>query len=180
MTTQREGLLDKIRGLLAKTIENGCTESEALAALAKARAMMDAYAVGDDELDLTKEEKAILRREPPGTKDPLQPPSRNFASARRGAIAIIPLFSVVCGRMRSLPHGCSTHWPHSCRPKSLTTLWAQSQREEIAARPLPVSYGAAQNALVNALTNCASSQRRWPRRTRKHLLLSRTRPLRPS
>jgi hypothetical protein len=70
MTTQREGLLDKIRGLLAKTIENGCTESEALAALAKARAMMDAYAVGDDELDLTKEEKAILRREPPGTKDP--------------------------------------------------------------------------------------------------------------
>jgi len=70
MTAQRESLLDKIRALLAKTVENGCTESEALAALAKARAMMDAYAVGGDELSLTKEEKAILRREPPDSKDP--------------------------------------------------------------------------------------------------------------
>jgi len=70
MTTQREALLDKIRALLARTVENGCTESETLAALAKARAMMDAYAVGDDELNLTKEEKAILRHEPPGSKDP--------------------------------------------------------------------------------------------------------------
>jgi hypothetical protein len=32
--------------------------------------MMDVHAVEDDELALTKEEKAILRREPPGTKDP--------------------------------------------------------------------------------------------------------------
>jgi hypothetical protein len=70
MTTQREGLLGKIRALLAKTMENGCTESEAMAALDRARAMMDAYAVSESELDLTKEEKAILRREPPGTKDP--------------------------------------------------------------------------------------------------------------
>ena len=70
MTTQREGLLDKIRALLAKTVGSGCTESEALAALSKARAMMDAYAVGDDELSLTKEEKAILRREPTDSKDP--------------------------------------------------------------------------------------------------------------
>jgi hypothetical protein len=70
MTTQRESLLDKIRALLAKTVENGCTESEALAALAKARGLMDSYVVGDDELGLTKEEKAILRREPPDSKDP--------------------------------------------------------------------------------------------------------------
>jgi hypothetical protein len=70
MTTRREALLGKIRALLAKTIENGCTESEALAGLSKARAMMDAHAVEDGELDLTREERAILRREPPGTKDP--------------------------------------------------------------------------------------------------------------
>src|SRR4029453_19534791 len=70
MTTQREGLLDKIRGLLAKTLENGCTESEAMAALDKAHAMMAAYDVSKNELSRTKEEKAILRREPPGTKDP--------------------------------------------------------------------------------------------------------------
>jgi Protein of unknown function (DUF2786) len=70
MTTEREDLLDKIRALLAKTIEAGCTEHEALAALDRARAMMDAYAVSEGELNLTKNEKAILRREPPGTKDP--------------------------------------------------------------------------------------------------------------
>jgi Protein of unknown function (DUF2786) len=70
MTTQREGLLEKIRGLLAKTLDNGCMESEAMAALDKARAMMDAYAVSESELNLTKKERAVLRREPPGTKDP--------------------------------------------------------------------------------------------------------------
>jgi hypothetical protein len=70
MTTERDNLLDKIRALLSKTIENGCSEHEALAALGKAQAMKDAYAVTEAELNLTKEEKAILRREPPGTRDP--------------------------------------------------------------------------------------------------------------
>jgi Protein of unknown function (DUF2786) len=70
MTTKRDELLAKIRALLAKTIENGCSEHEALAALSKARAMKDAYGISEEELNLTKEEKAILRREPPGTKDP--------------------------------------------------------------------------------------------------------------
>jgi len=41
-----------------------------MATLDRARAMMDAYAVSESELNLTKEEKAILRREPAGTKDP--------------------------------------------------------------------------------------------------------------
>jgi hypothetical protein len=70
MTTEREGLLKKVRALLAKTIESGCTEGEAMAALDRAQAMMAAYAITEDELNLTKEEKAILRREPPGADDP--------------------------------------------------------------------------------------------------------------
>jgi len=70
MTIEREGLLSKIRALLAKTLDAGCTEGEALAALGKAQALKDAYAVTEAELNLTKEEKAILRSEPPGTKDP--------------------------------------------------------------------------------------------------------------
>lgn len=68
--TEREKLLAKIRALLAKTIEQGCTEEEALAALAKARAMMDAYEVTEAELQLTRVEAAILRSEPPGSRDP--------------------------------------------------------------------------------------------------------------
>jgi hypothetical protein len=70
MTIERESVLNKIRALLAKTMENGCSEAEAMAALGKAQAMKDAYAITEAELNLTKEEKAILRREPPGTKDP--------------------------------------------------------------------------------------------------------------
>jgi hypothetical protein len=70
MTHNRENMLDKIRALLSKTVERGCTEEEHLAALAKARAWMDAYDVSDDELQLAKEESAVFRREPPGTKDP--------------------------------------------------------------------------------------------------------------
>jgi hypothetical protein len=69
-TVNRESLLDKIRALLAKTTENGCTEAEALAALDKARAMIDAYEVTEADLQLTKAEAAVLRSEPPGSRDP--------------------------------------------------------------------------------------------------------------
>lgn len=70
MTTNCESILDKIRALMSKTTDNGCTEAEALAALDKARAMMDAYEVTEADLQLTKEELAVLRKEPPGSKDP--------------------------------------------------------------------------------------------------------------
>jgi hypothetical protein len=57
---------------LSKTIEAGCTEGEAMSALAKAQAMIDIYDVTDEELALTKEEKATARiyenRDPNGVK----------------------------------------------------------------------------------------------------------------
>src|SRR5258708_9251183 len=68
--SEREKMLDKVRALMAKTVENGCTEQEEMAALAKARALIDAFEISDSELSLTKEEKAVFRREPPGTRDP--------------------------------------------------------------------------------------------------------------
>jgi Protein of unknown function (DUF2786) len=70
MTTDRDDLIDKIKALMSKTTVNGCTEPEALAALDKARALMDAYEVAEGELQLTKAEAAILRSEPPGSQDP--------------------------------------------------------------------------------------------------------------
>jgi len=66
----RHSLLDKIRALLAKTVENGCTEAEMLAALAMARAMRDAHKVTDEELALAKDEAAVLRDAPPDPNDP--------------------------------------------------------------------------------------------------------------
>jgi hypothetical protein len=59
--TDRISIIEKIKALLAKTIENGATEHEMLAALDKAAAMRDAYDVSDEELQLTKEEKVALQ-----------------------------------------------------------------------------------------------------------------------
>ena len=70
MTINRDNLIQQIRVLMNKTVTNGCTEPEALAALDKARAMMDAYEVTEADLQLTKAESAILRSEPPGSRDP--------------------------------------------------------------------------------------------------------------
>jgi len=67
--SNRESLIEKILALMSKTVDNGCSEHEALAALDKARAMMDAYEVTESDLQLTKEESAVLRSEPAGTKD---------------------------------------------------------------------------------------------------------------
>jgi hypothetical protein len=61
--TPREVLVDKVKSLLAKTTENQCSEEEELIALAKARAMIDAYEITDDELKLSREEKAFLHTE---------------------------------------------------------------------------------------------------------------------
>jgi hypothetical protein len=70
MTINRDGLIEKVKALLSKTVDNGCTEQEALAALDEAHALMDAYEVTGADLQLTKEETAILRSEPPDSLDP--------------------------------------------------------------------------------------------------------------
>jgi hypothetical protein len=59
----RNAIIRKAKALLAKTLENGCTEEEALSALTKAKAMIETYGIADDELELSKEEKAILHDE---------------------------------------------------------------------------------------------------------------------
>jgi hypothetical protein len=61
--TQREKLIDKVKALLAKTRENGCTEEEELTALKMARAWIGAHEISSDELQLSREEKAILHDE---------------------------------------------------------------------------------------------------------------------
>jgi Protein of unknown function (DUF2786) len=66
----RNLIIEKIRALLSKTVENGCTEAEMMAALDKAAAMQDAYDISDEELQLTKEEKVMLHTDPPDLSDP--------------------------------------------------------------------------------------------------------------
>lgn len=49
--TPRQKLIARVQALLSKTIENGCTEGEALSALTKARELMAAHDVADTDLE---------------------------------------------------------------------------------------------------------------------------------
>jgi len=58
MTTEtRKKLLERIKAILAKTMANGCTEGEAMAALAKARELMATYEIDEKELQEFDREK---------------------------------------------------------------------------------------------------------------------------
>lgn len=63
MSLERNKILAKIKALLAKTVDNGCTEAEAMAALAMAQSMMDAYEVTEDDIKLKDEEANIEQSE---------------------------------------------------------------------------------------------------------------------
>lgn len=66
----RNAIIEKIKALLAKTTENGATEAEMLSALDKASAMMGAYEVTDEDVQLTKEERVMLHADAPDVTDP--------------------------------------------------------------------------------------------------------------
>jgi Protein of unknown function (DUF2786) len=66
----RNEIIEKIKKLLDKTTENGCTEAEMMSALDKAAAMMDAYQISDEDLQIAKDEAVELYTEPPDTQDP--------------------------------------------------------------------------------------------------------------
>ena len=66
----RNAIIEKIKALLAKTTENGATEAEMMSALDKASAWMDAYDITDEDVQLTREEKAMLHADPPDLRDP--------------------------------------------------------------------------------------------------------------
>jgi hypothetical protein len=66
----RNSIIEKIKALLAKTTENGATEAEMMAALDKAAAMRDTYDISDDELQVAKDEAAMLHADPPDLNDP--------------------------------------------------------------------------------------------------------------
>lgn len=65
----RSNLLRKIRALMAKTIDNGCSEAEAMSALSMAQAMMDAYEVTEADLAEVGKESAI-KEEMKDMRDP--------------------------------------------------------------------------------------------------------------
>ena len=50
--TDREKIAARIRALLQKTVENGCTEDEAIAAAAKAAEMLERYNLSVDEVEM--------------------------------------------------------------------------------------------------------------------------------
>jgi hypothetical protein len=68
----RNSIIEKIKALRAMTTANGATEAEMMSFLDKASALMDAYEITDDELQIAKDEAAMLHADPPDLKDPHQ------------------------------------------------------------------------------------------------------------
>ena len=66
----RNSIIEKIKALLAKTTANGATEAEMLSALDKASAMMDTYDITDADVQVAKDEAAMLHADPPDLSDP--------------------------------------------------------------------------------------------------------------
>jgi len=67
----RRKMLERVKALLAKTIANGCTEGEAMAALGKARELMSVYELSESDLQPETEKAKILstgRDDPYGIK----------------------------------------------------------------------------------------------------------------
>jgi Protein of unknown function (DUF2786) len=67
---KRESVIEKIKALLAKTVASGCTEPEMMAALDMAQALQDTYEVTAEELQLAKDEAAVLGDSMPDPNDP--------------------------------------------------------------------------------------------------------------
>lgn len=65
MTSEtRKKMLERVKAILAKTMENGCTEGEAMAALAKARELMATYEIDEKELESLTEKAQIHKTAP--------------------------------------------------------------------------------------------------------------------
>lgn len=64
MTDSRKKMLEKVKAILAKTMDNGCTEEEAMTALAKARELMATYEIDEKELWNTTEKAQIHKTAP--------------------------------------------------------------------------------------------------------------------
>jgi len=60
MNDSRKKMLEKVRAILSKTMDNGCTESEAMAALAKASELMATYDISDADISAVAHEKATI------------------------------------------------------------------------------------------------------------------------
>jgi len=63
MTEDRTKIVAKIRALLAKTEDAGCSEDEALAAAAKAGELMDKYELTESDIELTENKGQIKSEE---------------------------------------------------------------------------------------------------------------------
>lgn len=67
MTNNRENIFNKVRALLAKTVDNGCTEAEAMMALEMAEKLMEQHEISEQDLKL-EDETAVIQRS--DMKDP--------------------------------------------------------------------------------------------------------------
>jgi hypothetical protein len=92
MNEARKRMLERVKAILAKTMANGCTEGEAMAALAKAQDLMAAYDISEADLGHTEETESATvhkdyRADPYGIKRELAAAVGRFTRCKgwRGA-----------------------------------------------------------------------------------------------
>ncbi len=67
MTSKQQTIIGRVQALLTKTVENGCTEAEAMSAAEAANRLMEEYDLSYDDLEKeVREEKFGARRRPFG------------------------------------------------------------------------------------------------------------------
>jgi hypothetical protein len=62
LNNARKKMLERVKAILAKTMENGCSEAEAMTALAKARELMATYEIDEKELDAFDRESVNIHK----------------------------------------------------------------------------------------------------------------------
>jgi hypothetical protein len=82
----RKKMLEKVKAILAKTMDNGCTEEEAMAALAKAKELMATYELTEADIEASEQEQAIYHktdmRDPYDIKERLYTAVGNFTRCK--------------------------------------------------------------------------------------------------
>jgi pyruvate/2-oxoglutarate dehydrogenase complex dihydrolipoamide acyltransferase (E2) component len=147
--TDRDQVLRKIRALLQKTVANGCPVEEALAAHAKAQALIDEYQVSHEELYGTGPGGRWQKAEPEPAEPKQQQQAASKKSARTGVlfpfktaitVGIVLIVAVLWGK--SVVAG--VNGPFKCRSwKRRRTMWrrrgqgSSHRRDSNRYRPLP-------------------------------------------
>jgi hypothetical protein len=133
--TDREKILRRIKALLDKTVASGCPVDEALAALAKAKELIEGYGVSDAELASIGVSSFAHRQQSQSSPPPPSGPaaSQYKSWSRRAVGGWIVLFALVASVSIGV-WGMSDSNPTSSAPLSPSTIGEDAKAKDAAPK----------------------------------------------